>query len=146
MGDVVLRLAALALISQPGAPAVLPVDLPLLFSTPFDASVLGAEPIAITESDDWLQFRVQQSWFGTGPWRSDYLIQAPHRLQRINVYPDACNGIEAELVRYLGEPQNRGVSPQVMHSLRYARWQREGLIFVLEWFVPGCELSIYREV
>ena len=142
-----LSLAALASATQPGVPPLLPLNLPAAFA---------ARPLVMAElfellpepakHEDWFRYALLQPWLGQGPWPSVYLLHASGYLQRIEVTPppEACDGLQEHISHWLGAPVQVGNSPHYLQSMHYARWQREGLVFVLEFFVPGCELAIYQ--
>ena len=146
MYKALLSLAALASTSQPGLPPLLPLNLPAAFAArPLVMAELFAPLPEPVKHEDWIRYTLPQSWLGQEPWPSVYLLHASGYLQRIEVTPpaQACDGLEQLISHWLGAPVQSGNSPQYLYSMHYARWEREGLIFVAEFFVPGCELAIY---
>lgn len=129
-----------------GEPARMPVNPAEVLQRPFaDGAHLtenwGAPLPELAESGRqrfWLQ-----PWFGLGPLKTGYLLLEDGKLQSITLYAEHCDGLESALHQDLGEPYQQGPSPQYLFSLRYARWNINGVEFVLEDFAPGCEVGIY---
>lgn len=148
MTEALLSLAALALLQPNGSPALLPLNLPQAFADcPFELSAYFEQVPSPELQEDWQRYTYQQYWFGAGPWPSVYLRHSSGQLQSITITPDpqACEGLQALVSRYIGDAYKQGASPHFLNSLFFARWRREGLEFVFEDYSPGCELSIYSD-
>lgn len=126
-------------------PPVFPTDIEALFEVEFSASVFPYAGQEQSTEAGWSRLAYSHYWFGTGPWPSLY---TSHKgvLQSIRVTPapNACHHFETQVTHYLGEPDEAGGSPHYLHSMRYARWFKGQLGICIEFFEPGCELTIYR--
>ncbi|PKL74932.1 MAG: hypothetical protein CVV27_17975 [Candidatus Melainabacteria bacterium HGW-Melainabacteria-1] len=146
MTELFIGLAALALVQANGDPARIPMNPALALGQPESAFADETElvPHDPSQLESGWRIRVsQQSWFGSPKLTTRYRFSPAGVLQGIMVNADSCELIEPGLRQDLGEPEREGSSPQFLMSLRYASWQRDGVDFILEDFVPGCELLMF---
>jgi hypothetical protein len=159
-------LAILALSQDPGIPARLPLDPGVgLYQTPLSALEQRWGPGIPTGRPDQRDWR--QSWFGVADLAAGYRFTPDGRLQgitlRLSLPPDErdrpdgparqqaatslgarCAELTANLFQDLGKPEQGGRSPQYLQSNTYQMWRREGVLFSLEDYAPGIDLSISR--
>lgn len=143
--DFISLLATLAVSLTPGVPSRLPVDPSTVLGQP--AALLEQSWGPGTPSDrqeGWHTLSWPQSWWGFAPHPTAYRITPAGNLQSIALtWPD-CEPVIAALNQDLGEANEAATSPHFLNSLRYWRWEREGITFAVEDFAPGCEVQIYR--
>jgi hypothetical protein len=138
-------LATLALSPHPGVPPRLPVNPATVLEQPVALLEQAWGPVAPSQAQEgWYTLVWPQRWWGLAPHPTAYRITPTGTLQSISLsWPD-CIPIIAALTQDLGEPTENATSPHFLNSLRYWRWEREGVAFAVEDFAPGCEVSIYR--
>lgn len=135
---------ALLAIGLNGSPARMPVNPAKVLQQPFLSQARSWGQPLPDDGKGGKRMRWKQTWFGQSGVLTGYLLTDDDKLQSITLSTPGCEALEAALHQDLGEPYEQGTSPQFLFSTRYARWNIQGIEFVLEDFTPGCEVAIYH--